>query len=382
MRSLVFVQVSKLGNSERVSAMFRPPLHPVMKRFVLGILLGWLAALATGVVLSGHGFVLEAAARGGRDRIVIKREGYDYAPAILFDEGNYRLYWCAGIAGDHVVHSMAADLLGPWRAADGIGAFDVSLKPTGSSKDFDGLHTCDPSVIKHKGVYYLYYGAASSEGALTAVGVARSTDGVRFERLNGGRPILRAARTNADYERKNLTYGAGQPAVLFREPFFYLTITDSTAAGANPGNGAGQFLLRSRDPAFQTDLQELTATGWRDRQAGVHTGEFSFVESFGMDWLYDSQSGRVVAATNRIAGQTTLLFLDERFRLAGHVDVPVSWREGPALLANADKTALRRRSCSEIPVTIAAATGPTANPWSWDLAITRTTVVTALGCPY
>jgi hypothetical protein len=332
------------------------------------------------VLLAAHGLASQATAQNVRDHIVVKRAGYDYAPAMIFDAGKYRLYWCAGIAGDYVVHSVADHLLGPWRAADGGSLFDVSLKPTGSPRDFDGLHTCDPNVLKHKDIYYMYYGGASSEGALTAVGVARSTDGVRFERLNGGRPILQAARTNAAYVRAKLTYGAGQPAVLFREPFFYLTITDSTAAGANPLNGAGQFLLRSPDPTFQAGLQELTAGGWRDRPPGAHTGEFSFVESFGMDWVYDAGSGRVIAATNRVPGRTTLLFLEDHFRVVGQVDVPVAWREGPALLGNADRTALFRRSCREIPVSIATAAGPTADPWSWDLAVTTTTVMTALGC--
>ncbi len=316
-----------------------------------------------------------------RDRIIVERKGYDYAPALLFDHGKYRLYWCAGIAGDYIVHSTSDHLLGPWHAATGKGLYDVSLQPTRSPSDFDGLHTCDPNVIKVGETYYMYFGGAASEGALTAVGVARSSDGVRFERMNGGKPILSAAQTNASYKASKLTYGAGQPAVLFVDPFFYLSITDSTAVGANPVNGAGQFLLRSRDPTFQRDLQELTARGWRGRSPGQHTGEFSYLESFGIDWMYDREGGRIIAATNRLAGQTTLIFLEEHFRVVGAFDFAVQWREGPALLGNSDKTVLPRASCEAIPIVIATANGPDTSPWSWDLAVTDATISTLLGCP-
>src|SRR5579872_2158586 len=132
------------------------------------------------------------------DQLIVVRKGYDYAPAIIFDDGIYRLYWCAGIAGDFIVHSASQRLEGPWHGVKSgfLNTFDIALRPTGSRTDFDGLHTCDPSVIKVGGTYYLYYGGNFADDGLTAVGVARSDDGVHFQRMNRGKPIFTAARSN------------------------------------------------------------------------------------------------------------------------------------------------------------------------------------------
>jgi hypothetical protein len=317
------------------------------------------------------------------DQLIVVRRGYDYAPAVIFDDGKYRLYWCAGIAGDFILHSESQHLEGPWRGAKSgfLSTFDIALQPTGSRADFDGLHTCDPNVIKVGGTYYLYYGGNFADDGLTAVGVARSVDGVHFQRMNEGKPILTAAKSNPDFVRRKLTYGAGQPAVLFLEGFYYLSISDSTGSGANPGNGAGQFLLRARDPIFQTGLQEFTRSGWMDRRAGQHTAEFSVLESFGLDWMFDPTSGHIIVATNRVAGITTLLFLNAKdFSVVQELQIPVKWREGPGLLAGTDRNSLPRSDCDRVPISIVSATGPDANPWSWDIALTSRLMATQWGC--
>jgi hypothetical protein len=282
---------------------------------------------------------------------IIIRDGYDYAPALIYEAGVYHLYWCAGVAGDYVLHSRASNPRGPWSMP-----YDVALKPTGSTADFDGIHTCDPNVIKVNGTFYLYYGGNYADPGSTAVGVAQSVDGVQFVRMNGGRPIFTAANPGSPNK-----YGAGQPAAFYIAPWFYLSITDTTGSGVNPGNGAGQFMLRALDPTFQSSLQEWTRGGWVDRAAGQHTGEFSWLESAGLDLALDG--GKILAATNRNTGSTTLLTVNaETFVVEGSRDVPVPWREGPGLMVNADKTLLQ-------PLTIVNATGPDASPWSWDISI-------------
>jgi hypothetical protein len=95
--------------------------------------------------------------------------------------------------------------------------------------------------------------------------------------LNGGRPIITVARTNPNFARDRLTYGAGQPAALYRDGYYYVSFTDSTGSGVNPGNGPGQFLLRSKDPTLQTGAQEWIGTAWADRPPGKHSAQFSYL---------------------------------------------------------------------------------------------------------
>jgi hypothetical protein len=306
------------------------------------------------------------------DQVILKRQSYDYAPAIIRDGNIYRLYWCAGVAGDFILYAEASDPSGPWHASQSgqPNSYDVALRPTGSPDNFDGLHTCDPNVIKVAGRYYMYYGGAAKDGAITTIGVAASADGIHFARLNGGRPIVTPALTNPRYAASHLTYGAGQPAVLYRAPYFYLSFTDSTGAGANPGNGAGQFLLRAKEPTFQADVQEWTGTEWADRTAGQHTAAFSYLESFGLDWMYDAPTDQIIVASDRVAGKVTLFLLDpQTFTVRASGALPAQWREGPALIAQSDRTTAVRSNCESIEIGVVVAEGPKPDPWTWDLAL-------------
>ena len=75
---------------------------------------------------------------------------YNYAPSVLLDDGQYRVWWCSQVPGvevpgDDVLTSSAAGLNGPF--PDGVPVFH------GSGGGFDALHTCDPSVIRVDGIY-------------------------------------------------------------------------------------------------------------------------------------------------------------------------------------------------------------------------------------
>jgi hypothetical protein len=308
------------------------------------------------------------------DRLILKRQSYDYAPAVIHDGAIYRLYWCAGVAGDFILYAEAGDPSGPWHSSQSEqpNSFDVALRPTGSPDNFDGLHTCDPNVIKVGGRYYLYYGGAAKDGAMTAIGVAASADGIHFARLNEGRPIVRPALTNPHYAMSHLTYGAGQPAVLYRAPYFYLSFTDSTGGGANPDNGAGQFLMRSTEPTFQEGAQEWTGTEWANRMPGQHTAAFSYLESFGLDWMYDAPTDQIIVASDRVTGEVTLYLLDpENFSVRASGALPTQWREGPALIAQSDRTTPARSNCGSIDIGVVVAEGPKPDPWTWDLALSK-----------
>jgi len=259
---------------------------------------------------------------------------YNYAPSLLLEQGKYRMWWCSqlGIAnppGDDILLAESATIDGGFRGPDGKAATPVfSGRPGG----FDGMHTCDPSVIRVGGTYYLYYtGAAGDHAHGNAIGLATSPDGRVWTRANGGKPIVGAAR---DVDNGN-TYGAGQPSVLYLAGQFYLMFTDTT--GEYTGhNGAGQFVLRSPDPNFQTNVQALAPGGFRDVS---NTGERlrSIVDAFSADWMWvDSLAAFAIA--HETQDGTTITFWDLNFRHQPYepVLVPGVWREGPGLVRRPD----------------------------------------------
>lgn len=292
---------------------------------------------------------------------LIRRVAYNYAPALIHDGALYHLYWCAGMDGDTILHLEAPTLAGPWRPHANWVRVDVALRPTGSAADFDGLHTCDPNVIKVGGAFYLYYTGEAAAGALGAIGVATSPDAVHFERLNGGLPIVVSAKSNLSYSADSLTYGAGQPAAAPVGRYIYLSFTDSTGAG-----GDGQYALRSTDPAFAKDVEELTGEGWRPRSPGRRDGSYSWLDSYGLDLMYDRPSATLLAATDRVAEHTTIIAIDPAtMKPLAEGELALAWREGPSFVTESDKTSPPRSSCADVPVAVAAAAGASDDPRSW-----------------
>ncbi|GLZ36082.1 beta-xylosidase [Lentzea sp. NBRC 105346] len=250
---------------------------------------------------------------------------YNYAPAVLADGGRIRTWWCsqlqfAGPPGDDILLSEGPTFDGPFGGASAVF--------TGAPGGFDGMHVCDPSVLKVHDQYYLYYtGAAGDHAHGNAIGVASSPDGVSWTRLNNGTPIV---GPSYDTTRDN-TYGAGQPSVVFVDGWFYLMFTDTTGRGAAP-NGAGQFVLRARNAVFTESLQMLGETGFVAAKAnGPRTR--SVVEAFSADWMWIDAANAFAIAHETDAG-TTVTFWDKDFTRHPYepVLIPGVWREGPGLV--------------------------------------------------
>ncbi|MFC5288591.1 beta-xylosidase [Actinokineospora guangxiensis] len=295
---------------------------------------------------SGRGSARVVAA-GGRDA------PYNYAPTLVKEDGKYRMWWCSqlGVAqppGDDILLAETPDLRTPFRGPDGTGGQAVF---SGSRDGFDGMHTCDPSVIRVGDTYYLYYtGAAGDHAHGNAVGLAVSEDGKRWRRANGGAPILGAA---GDVLRDN-TYGVGQPAAFYLDGRFHLMVTDTTAKGAGP-NGAGQFVLRSPDPAFQSGVELLGHAGF----GPVGPRERSVVDAFSADIMWVASLGAFVIA-HQTEGGTSLTFWDRAFGTQPHhrVLVPGPWAEGPGLVRDRLGHAPRSTAdpCERVPIDLIRAT--------------------------
>ena len=311
--------------------------------------------------------VIAATGARGSNAPVYVRTSYDYVPTVMLD-GVYRMWWCGGIAGDYVLYAEASSLDGPWHAhgSSVTGSHDVAFQPTGNPADFDGVHTCDPSVVRVDGTYYLYYGGLGGAGSIgtTAIGVATSADGYHFSRLNGGRAIVQPAR---DYHTVPNQYGAGQPSVAYVDGYYYLTFTDSTGRGANPVNGAGQFVLRSQDPVFQSGVEELTATGFTPYSAATHT-QHSLTEAFSVDWQYVDTIDAFAMAVDGASGVTQIRLFDRALlHQTAMIEVPGNWTEGPGIVSRPDKHAVPSISCGTVPIDLMRSVGP-GGPDTWDLA--------------
>lgn len=259
---------------------------------------------------------------------------YNYGPSVLVEDGRYRAWWCSqlpgvGPAGDDLLHASATSPDGPF--ADAVPVF------SGEPGRFDGMHTCDPSVLHVGDRYYLYYtGAAGDHAHGNTIGVATSANGLAWTR--GPAPIVTAA---GEVPRGNV-YGAGQPSAVFLDGWFYLMFTDTTARGAG-WNGAGQFVLRSRDPLFAGDVQALTERGFRPAGAGRTR---SVVDAFSADWAYSPTLDAFAIAHQTDTG-TRITFWDRDFTRHPYepVTIPGPWQEGPGLVR--DGSGHLRRSTSD-----------------------------------
>ncbi|GAB3009781.1 beta-xylosidase [Saccharothrix stipae] len=282
---------------------------------------------------------------------------YNYGPTVLLEGGRHRMWWCSQLMaaappGDDLLYAESASAAGPFGAPGGAPAVPVL---SGSVNGFDGVHTCDPSVIRLGDTYYLYYtGAAGDHANGNAIGVATSPDGITWTRAAGGKPIV-----SPSYDRtRDNTYGAGQPSVLVVDGWFHLMFTDTTGEAAG-WNGAGQFVLRSKDPTFASGVQALGPSGFQQVPDTRSKRTRSVVDAFSADWMYVDALHAFVIAHETEHG-TSLTFWNKAFTANPHpqVHIPGPWREGPGLvrtpLGHAPVTA--EDPCGRIAVDVIRAT--------------------------
>jgi hypothetical protein len=290
-------------------------------------------------------------AAGGADAV------YNYGPTVMLDRGQTRMWWCsqyggAGPAGDDILYAQAQSMDGPFT---GPGGGIPAAVFSGTPGSFDGMHTCDPSVLRVGSTYYLYYTGAGGDHALgNAVGLATSPDGVHWTRAAGGKPILGPSH---DVHRANV-YGAGQPSAVYLDGWFYLMVTDTTGRAAG-WNGAGQFVLRSHDPAFASGVQALDVGGFVPVASTAAPRTRSVVDGFSADLMWVGALDAWVIAHETDDG-TTLTFWTADFTEHPFQPVVVAgpWKEGPGLVRRADGHAPLSTAdpCDQVPFDVVRAT--------------------------
>lgn len=301
----------------------------------------------------------------------------DHGATLLRDGKRTRLWWCgrnggkkgAGRGDTVILHASARSLADRFTETSGTKRGDKRGKQRGNTPQvvfsggkggFDATHTCDPSVINVDGVYYLYYtGTTGKPGAGNAIGLATSKNGTRWRRANDGKPIVRPERPKRD------GYGAGRPAVVYLDGWFYLLFRDSSASTASQGGNRGQFLLRSRDPAFGKQVQALGERGFRpvNGTGAARTlslaGDAATGDTADADLMWVDLLDAFAVAHPTDTG-TTLTFWDRGF--SGHpyprITVRGDGTDGPGLVRTLAGHAPRseRDPCGAIPLDLARAT--------------------------
>ncbi|GAA1986857.1 beta-xylosidase [Amycolatopsis minnesotensis] len=299
------------------------------------------------------------AGRGGGAVVAAGGPGapYNYGPSAMADGPTTRMWWCSQYpsampAGDDILYGESPKVDGPFTAPGGGPPVAVL---SGNPGQFDGMHTCDPSVLRVDGTYYLYYTGAAGDHALgNSVGLATSADGITWTRANGGKPILNPAH---DVHRDN-NYGSGQPSVVYLGGWFYLMFTDTTGRAAG-WNGAGQFLLRSKDPAFASGVEALGEKGFAAAATTSAQRTRSLVDAFSADLMWVEALDAFVIA-HETSGGTTLTFWDRDFTANPFrpVTVPGAWQEGPGLVRAPDGHAPLSQAdpCGRVPFDVVRAT--------------------------
>jgi len=315
---------------------------------------------------------------------------YAYAPTIM-DDGVFKMWYCsspgAGVP-DNIFYSESNALDTGWSRPVIVFRPRTSSPNVGGTpnqSDFDRGETCDPSVIRVNGTYYMYYGGnwQLDASGRTAIGVATSQDGINWTRMNNGRAIIRP-KNEVDG-----IYGAGQPSVFFRDGLFYMLYVDNSTE--YPVNVTNQiFVLRSSDPTFQANVDELQGLGNWVRLSGPPARTFTPFQKgvASLDWRYDDMLGAVAVA---IPSQTCdsclnivkMFFYDLNLNWTGNViDVPGHWVEGPGLVHRADGHAPlaydMNHACGTVPLDLVRPVGG-SDPGTWRLSHTGLDYFTTCG---
>lgn len=284
---------------------------------------------------------------------------YNYAPTALFDGGRYRTWLCSqlpgvGPPGDDILYADAPNPNGPYPPGAPV--------YTGGGDGFDASHTCDPSVIRANGTYYLYYTGSPVENhdRSNSIGVATSQDGVHWTRYGHDHAIV---GPSGDQLRDN-KYGVGQPAAVYLDGWFYLMFTDTTGRAAG-WNGAGQFVLRSKDPFFGTGVESVGEHGFAP-VASTHSSRTRAVaDAFSADLMW-VDALRAFAIAHEVDGGTQLTFWNRDFTAQPYrpVTIPGPWAEGPGLIRRSDGHApvSAEDPCHRVPLDVLRATHNPAAP--------------------
>ena len=253
---------------------------------------------------------------------VIKRpDVYDYGPSIINDNGVYRMYWCSP-------RIEGGDSIWQAKSSDGINwsDFRIVLNPTPNSEETDfesNGHVCDPSVIKISGTYYLYYTAASFSGVNNDIFLARSSDGINWNKY----PSSSAPQAVIKNTVRSGGYGIGQSAVFFLNGKFYHYFTNTDKGGemlAFSTDGINWTIQNNNQPVFSTTnfvpvyLKDynvfFAANGHNELN---HNDLYYSFSKDGINWDSKSDSRKITVGGNRGSVHNAGILTDSAGKVSG-----------------------------------------------------------------
>jgi predicted GH43/DUF377 family glycosyl hydrolase len=142
--------------------------------------------------------------------------------AATFREGEFLYWYAAGASGANAVGLARArgDARGPnaaWRKED------RPVLPRGPWGSWDEISVADPYVVRIEPYFYMYY-LGQDRARRQRIGLARSLDGVRWEKLRAN-PVLELGDIDAFDEM-----GLGEPAVWTSQGYYWMLYTGIDAS--------------------------------------------------------------------------------------------------------------------------------------------------------
>lgn len=167
------------------------------------------------------GKIWRTGAATSRDGVAWKKTGQVLSPEGA--EGNWATNGSALVEGGQILYWYAAGdppLIALARSTDGVTFTKQAhpVLPLGPRGSFDERGVSDPYVIRRGGFFYLYY-LGQDRAARQRLGVARSSDGVEWQKLRSN-PILEVGEPNSIDEN-----GLGEPAVWSSGDFYWMLYT-------------------------------------------------------------------------------------------------------------------------------------------------------------
>jgi len=243
-----------------------------------------------------------AVASGYRGTLLV-RDGHDYGPSIINDDGKWRMWWCAspsqGGAWDSIWYAVSDDGLN-WSCPKEV----IKVSANGLDKSA----VCDPSVVKVGGSYYLYFTAINTDvdwSNRVFLATASDPDGpwTKYPDNNNPLPILEDPACDGGNPND---YCVGQSTVLFHEGLFYHWYTDSGQGAGSPPSPLVTMLATSVDGVnYQVENGGLPVFDHADTDVKYHqpSGQFFMVygnvddnklywtvSGDGVEWLSHSDS--------------------------------------------------------------------------------------------
>ncbi len=181
-------------------------------------------------------FTLTSRRRG----TVYVRPGHDYGPAIINDNGAWRMWWCgspskAG-ASDSIWYAVSKDGYN-WSCPK-----EVLLVTAGS---LDASAVCDPSVVKKGLTYYLYYTGINTKidhNNRVFVATSKNPDGAWTKYPSNASPKAILSDKRCDKKNPN-DYCVGQSSVIYHAGKFWHWYTNTGAKKLIPKTGDRPVML-------------------------------------------------------------------------------------------------------------------------------------------